>query len=517
MHHDAELSGHFGFTRTLARISDRYFWPSMRKDCKKYVTSCSLCQAHKSKAPNAISHTLHPNLPEGPNFRIHIDLIGPLPLTERQNTYCLVMVDAFTKWGVAVPILSKEGGEVAEAIYKKWICNYGIPYEFYSDQGKEFCNDLNARILERLTVGHKVSSPYYPQSNGEVERFNSTLKKSLAIYAEEHAGTWDQFPDSVVWAYNSSLNPQTGFSPYFLMFGRDPRLPTDVWTGSYKDIKHDVTQYSTNLTLHMREAFEIVKKNLVANAIKMKTVWDSKLKSHHKFNGGDEVLLYQPQLNSQADQLEHAQVWTRKWLGPYKIVGQTHKDNCDVYTLRDTVTEREWTVNVHRLRPYYGRTNLLTAESEETCEPAGVRPDVGVPPAEQLLDSARSNSVAAADATIPRRNHQGHTSTRTTKSKGHRDSTRHKTGITAQEHKKARKRQEWDETNDDPDSSEFKEYDIEKIISHRKVARTYQYQVKWANYDEQTWEPERSFCTQNILKEYWAAFSPKQRPRKYRK
>jgi hypothetical protein len=117
----------------------------MAKDCKEFIKTCHLCQVHKSKAPPEFKRPLRPSLPEGPNCRISIDLIGPLDLTTEGYQYTLVMIDYFTKWAVVAPLKTKTGEEVAEAIYLKWYCTFGIPYEIQTDQGNEFTNIILAR------------------------------------------------------------------------------------------------------------------------------------------------------------------------------------------------------------------------------------------------------------------------------------------------------------------------------------------------------------------------------------
>jgi transposase InsO family protein len=166
------------------------------------------------------------------------------------------MIDYFTKWAVVAPLKTKTGEEVAEAIYLKWYCTFGIPYEIQTDQGNEFTNIILARLNTRLAIGHRITTPYYPQANGQVERFNRTLINSVSIYAESHEGSWFKYLNGLSWAYNTSLHTVTGFSPYYLMFGREPRLPIDIMEGRFQDIKYGVKQYHTSITLNLREAYK---------------------------------------------------------------------------------------------------------------------------------------------------------------------------------------------------------------------------------------------------------------------
>ncbi len=252
-----------------------------------------MCQVHKRNRPPINHHPLRPSLPEGTNSRIHCDLIGPLPITAADHVYALVMVDSFTKWASVVPLRSKEGGEVANAIINNWYSIFGVPYEIQSDQGPEFCNDLLRRLNELMSVGHRVTTPYYPQANGQVERFNRTLKTSVSIYAESHPSNWDKYINGICWAYNSSLNPQTGFTPFYLTFGREPRLPTDIFHGPVKELRYNILQYGSTLTADLRNAYDIVKENLYKAACEMKLSYDSKIhKPHDTFKRGDKILIY---------------------------------------------------------------------------------------------------------------------------------------------------------------------------------------------------------------------------------
>lgn len=517
-HHDDEMSGHFGHHRTLAKVRMNYFWPHIIRDCKLFVSTCPVCQAHKSKAPSLFGHKLHPSIPEGPNCRVSIDLIGPLPETDvNEAVYALVMVDYFTKWAVAVPLKNKEAGSVADAIYKNWYCRFGIPYEIQTDQGTEFCNDLLRRLNSRLSIGHRVTTPYNPSPNGEVERFNQTLKSHVSMYTEAHPGIWDRYLDGITWAYNSSLNPLTGFSPYYLTFGREPRLPTDILFGSIKDIVYDLDQYQTNITLHLRHAYDIVKNNLASYATKMKLKWDEKIhRDHTTFSKGDKILMYHPQANAKAGDNAHTHVWNRKWLGPYTVIGQKFQNNKDVYEVKDEVTKREWTINVNKLRPFREREYLddsLDVHSSKETSHSAMRLDGNIPTV-PLVDAQVQNAL---DVVNPNRKLKAtppgvRVPLKVTK-KNLRSNTRHKTGLTRKEVRLS-KRRELD-SSADVTMDMLKEHEVTDIISHKRINRQIHYEVKWAAIDHTTWEPRSSFSTVTILKEYWAKFDNKLRPKEF--
>ena len=508
--HDAELAGHLGYQRTLARVRSSYVWPHICRDIQKYTVGCTLCHVHKSKSPLANSQGLHPSLPTGGNARVGIDLIGPLDETPNGNAYCLTMIDYFTKWVVVVPIKSKSSIEVADAIFKYWYTIFGMPYELSSDQGGEFTSDILKRLNDRMSVGHRVTTPYNPQANGAVERYNQTFKKGLAIYAETHAATWDKYVEGLTFSYNSSLNSQTGFSPFYLMFGREARLPIDVLHGPVKDCVHDYKQYGINMTAHMREAYEIVKSNLHAQAEAMQLTWNKKMhESHRVYKPLDEVLMYLPQTNSKSNELDHTHVLRRKWFGPYTLIRQAYTNNPDVYLIRDKQTMREWTVNANKLRPFQKPyLNLMGEDSPSDGQRVTIRDNFS--PAESslvgqpILDPARMFKLPPDKPSAVQ-----------VKNLTHRSSSRHKTGMTNKEAKLIAER---NKDNLDPDVTldALKEFEIDSIISHKKVRNRILYEVKWVGIPITSFEPIASFLTTEAISDYWVKQPIDSRPKQFR-
>ena len=513
MHHDYPNAGHMGRTKTYYKVLSRYFWPTIYKDTKKFVYTCETCQVHKNTTPNQFIKSLRPSLPEGPNVRISIDLIGPLPVPAKTPyKYVLVMIDYFTKWTEAVPLFSKKGEEVADALYKYWYCVYGIPFELQSDQGNEFTNDILARLNARLNIEHRVTTPYYPLANGEVERFNRTLKTSISMYAEKNPGTWEWYLNGLLWAYRTALNPSTGFTPYYLTFGREPRLPTDILTGSVKDIKYDLNQYGMKMTLDLKNAYEIVKQNLFKTAKNMKLNWENKIKSHTSFKVGEKVLLFQPQLNSLRNEDKGAHLFKRKWLGPYIVLAKAHQNN-DVYILKDTNTGREWTINVNKLRKYNARQflNELPIDQRDTPSNRDMRLDVIVPIADRPQDAVMSDHF---DENIPFRGPvMAKPIADQLTNQSHRSSFRHNSGVTMTEARRNSERQN-DDTKE-PGIEDFNEYEVEKILNHRRYKNQLQYNVKWLGYNKPTWEPESVMYCPELLQNYWKDKPIKIVPRKY--
>jgi hypothetical protein len=233
---------------------------------------------------------------------------------------------------------------------------------------------------------------------------------------------------------------------------------------------------------------------------------------------GDKILMYYKQNNVLEGELEHSHIWKRNWLGPFSIIAQNYKDNSDVYTIKDSKTLREWTVNVNKLRPYHGSGYLQNSLPGTDLLDSNVS-------SRQSVIPATSPPVESADHTPPDES-ISKTSALETESKmvkappikirKHKSSHRHKTGITVAEKKKYDYRLK---NKDDKEltSESLKEYIIEQIVSHRRgKGGRMEYEIKWENYDETTWEPSHVFTSGTTLKEYWDQHPGDDCPKKFK-
>ena len=201
---------------------------------------CEVCQRSKRKFDKP-APSLHP-IPVSDTWNnVGIDLIQ-LPVSSSGNRYCITLTDYFSKWAEAMPIPTKEASHVADFLYKM-IFRHGCPEEIISDQGREFCNQVINRLEELTGFRHRVTAAYHPQSNGLDERMNQTLKAALQKLVNENQDDWDQLLDNVLFAYRTSRQASTKYTPFFLMYGREARLPIDITLTDSK--REDNTQELT--------------------------------------------------------------------------------------------------------------------------------------------------------------------------------------------------------------------------------------------------------------------------------
>ncbi|KAL6470505.1 hypothetical protein MHYP_G00216240 [Metynnis hypsauchen] len=255
--HDGPVGGHFGVDRTLARIRTRYYWYQMREDVTLWCHTCTSCaaKARPSKKPQAPMGTIRVG---APMERIAIDLMGPMNETERHNRYILVAQDYFTKWVEAYPLPNDQAVTVAEVLTAEWVCRYGVQQTLHSDQGSNFESEVFRRMCELLGIEKTRTTPFRPQSDGQVERFNATLQKILATTAERCHWDWDLMTPLAVMAYRATEHSSTGLTPNMMLFGRELMEPIDLVAGLPPD--HDSAKTPPEYVAQLRDRLELAQR-----------------------------------------------------------------------------------------------------------------------------------------------------------------------------------------------------------------------------------------------------------------
>ena len=118
--------------------------------------------------------------------RVAVDVLGPVPKTESGNKYILIAQDHFTKWVEAVALSNQQATTVAEVLVNQFFCRFGVPMELHSDQGGNFESAVFQEICKLLQITRTRTSPYHPESDGMVERFNRPLENGLTMFVNEN-------------------------------------------------------------------------------------------------------------------------------------------------------------------------------------------------------------------------------------------------------------------------------------------------------------------------------------------
>ena len=143
----------------------------------------------------------------------------------------LVITDHFSRYAQAIPTRNQTARTTARVLYEQFFVHYGFPAKIHSDKGANFESKV-IQSLCRITGMEKTrTTPYHPMGNGMVERFNRTLLNMLGTLTSTQKSDWKSHVSTLCHAYNAAVHDSTGYVPFYLMFGRHPRLAIDAFLG----------------------------------------------------------------------------------------------------------------------------------------------------------------------------------------------------------------------------------------------------------------------------------------------
>jgi len=339
--HDDPTSGHIGVSKTLLRFRQRFYNSRDRRQVKSYVQSCHYCQTRKQQWTNRLGR-LKPIQPATRPFeRIGMDTLGPFRPSGEGNRKILVITDYFTRWAIARPIPRETAEIVADILLDEIFTKFGAPEVIISDRGSAFQSKVLRELFTDFRSKHVMSSPYHPQTNGLTERFNKTLAGMLAMYVSEKQQEWDEYIPFAVFAYNTVRQDSTGFSPYHLLYGVEPRLLAELVPPG----PEDQTFAGRMEELHAARELAIVATRWAQG--NQKAAYD---KGRHilSFQEGDTVLVFKPRSNG-------ASKLRLPWEGPFVVLKRYSDLNYLVQRMEGERKADRLLVHISRLKRYYQR------------------------------------------------------------------------------------------------------------------------------------------------------------------
>ena len=304
-----------GEEKTLNRLRERFYWPGHREDVHKWCQQCPQCAQRKTPAPkNKVKLTcIHPGYPLQ---LVAMDILGPLPESSHKNSYVLVVSDYFTRWTEAYALPNQESATVAHKLVDEFFFRFSLPEQLHSNQGRQFESTVIKEVSSLLQIKKTRTTPYHPQSDGLVERFNRTLLSMLATTIADHPWDWEDNLRQLCYAYNTSVHSSTGYTPFFLMFGRQARIPVDLAFQLPQNTPVYHNPYAIHLQNTLRDSYKQVREKLGHNLQRQKEIYDRKAQGS-SYNKGDIVWLF----NASVPRGQHKK-FHRPWSGPYTVVKQ---------------------------------------------------------------------------------------------------------------------------------------------------------------------------------------------------
>jgi transposase InsO family protein len=336
LHDDPYQGGHFSTDKMISKIHPRYWWPQMRQSIQRHVQACVPCQQFNHSRQKKPGH-LHPIPPTGVPFSIiGMDFCGPFAESPRQNKYVLVVTDLFTRFATAVPLPTNTAELTALTLFRQVFCKYGVCSTLITDQGTHFNNGLMRALQHLLGYNHILSTPYHPQTNGVVERFNASFVVQVSKLQQKYHNNWDDYLDAIVFAYNISTHKTTNFSPFQLLYGRSPQLPIDSPPRYFHFARPN--DYFVHLQKVLQVYHQQAKTNIIEQQCYNKTRYDRNRCDPH-YNLGDRVFTKIFTARGKLDP---------RFSADPKIIVQT---NHPTYVVRHEPTGIEHQYHVSDLRP----------------------------------------------------------------------------------------------------------------------------------------------------------------------
>ena len=358
LQHAHDECSHQGITRTFARLFAKYFWQGMLRSVADYCCSCETCQMKKSPKQRPSGFLQHMPV-SGPFHTVGIDFTGPFVESHKRNRYMIVAVDHHTKWIEIRPVPAQTAAAAAHFFYEQIVMRHGAPRVLISDQGTQFLSELMQKLLNLLGVEHRTTTAYHLQTNGLTERYNGVIKEAISHYTSADQRDWDRLLPSIAFAFNTSTSSTTLYSPFQLVYSREPIYPLDVALGyDGHDFVEDPEEYHNLQGEWLDSIRELAKQRSNLSQDREAPRYNAVHKDA-EFANGDLVLLKGPPKYSQEKLRGTTQEkgLTTKllhiWHGPWRVIARLSDVNYRIQNARRRRTFK--IVHVARLKPFQER------------------------------------------------------------------------------------------------------------------------------------------------------------------
>ncbi|UYV84725.1 K02A2.6-like [Cordylochernes scorpioides] len=358
-YHNHMSNGHLGVARTMYRIKSKYFWPSMLKDVSEFVKTCHLCQSRKgsNQLPSGLLQPIPPA--NFPFERIGIDFVGPLPSTKNRKKWIIVLTDYYTRYAETKAVSEATVKEVSKFLVEDIFLRHGAPQYLISDRGSQFTSNLMKEVMKTCKIKHCFTTSYHPQTNGLTERLNRTLINMLSMYVNTDQKNWDEILPFITHAYNTTIQETTGYSPFFLMFGREPTSLLDDRNISVDIDKDDYDEYIKHHLDKINRTRKLVINNTIKTQERMKKNYDKK-HMERSYEPGELVAVWTP-----IRKIGKCEKLLRKYFGPYRILKKLSNVNYLIEP-KDNPGQDPLIVHVSRIKPYFERIDEVNHEDVTT-------------------------------------------------------------------------------------------------------------------------------------------------------
>jgi hypothetical protein len=346
-YHNGSSLVHLAGVKMYNMFIKRFYWTGMHKDVHDWADSCIKCKQHKPNQP--LNHgLLQPILASNPFQLVGIDIKGPYKESQNGFKYILLCVDHFTSWPEAAPLKGITAKEVMDKFFSLIIARHSCPQKLLSDQGTQFKSEIFNELCKKYNINKVETTAYHQMSNGKCERFGKFLIDTIATALKKDQSDWCSLIDSVLFTYRVSLNQTLRENPFFLLYGRDPVLPQDMFilpeNTNWRTYKGDnMDDYKEKHMKMLTDAYAKLNSRKEDKRVEMKTQYD-KSQKEVDFAIESLVMLFTPRTKE-----GFSTKFLPRWDGPYKVIAKMGPLN---YRIMKVDGKKTVVVHVQRLRKY---------------------------------------------------------------------------------------------------------------------------------------------------------------------
>ena len=308
--HDPIFAGHFSVKKLLGKLKRAYYWKGMKQDVYQKCLSCVVCasvqgQERKTKPPLKSIQVGGPFECIGMDFK-------QMDVSHSGNRYALVLQDYLTKWPEVYPVADRAAPTVAKCL-ADFIWKHGVPMKIIHDRAAEFLSDIVQETATLLGISQLPTSGGHPQTDGQVERMNRTLKQMLSKVVKKKGKDWDELLGPVLFAYRTAPQSSSGETPFSLVYGRDARVPTSLdFYQPVSSLPVLETDYARELFAETKRARQLAKQTIERAQTAQKKQYDKHSRCSTLSEGDLVMLKVEPRFKLD-----------RSYRGPYRVQGVT--------------------------------------------------------------------------------------------------------------------------------------------------------------------------------------------------
>ena len=194
---------------------------------------------------------------EEPFYCLGVDAIGPFPPKKANNRYIIIFTAYLNRLPKAFAVPSFDAPVAADLFVKEVMSRHGAPQTLLSDRGTNFLSKLVKEVCRLVNTEKVNTTTFHPQCDGLTERINQTLIHTLSQYVSASQYDWDSFIPAALFAYRISPSEVTGESPFFLLYGRQPRLPIDPQPLLPREVSASIAVHRSRIVQHIEEAHKL--------------------------------------------------------------------------------------------------------------------------------------------------------------------------------------------------------------------------------------------------------------------